>query len=175
MPLPLSSVSGDETCYLAAINRSLHWALRPSWPGRYQSCYLIVLTRSSCTGLCSGVNLSVKPAALCLLTARINHRAHSPRHHQGNTLYFWRTSYLCLVSSLECQSPTGWISLWGSTCLSPPSSVCDAPMDLQTTEMNNEFSRVFTLSAKHEGSMFKYVRVLIDVWERSAVKLQRAW
>lgn len=51
--------------------------------------------------------------------------------HQGNNLYFRATLYLCLASSLECQSPSGWISLLGSTCLSPLSSVYDALVDLQ--------------------------------------------
>lgn len=135
--MPLHRVSGDKTSYLTEINQSPHWTARPSWPGT-KSCYLIVLTLLACTGLFS--NLPVRLTALRLLTARINHHAHfllSPRQHVSFSLFFFfptATPYLCPANSLECQSPSGWISLSGSTCLSPLSSVCDAPMDLQGTE-----------------------------------------
>lgn len=78
------------------------------------------------------LNLPVRLTALCLLSARINHCAHfllSPRQHLF--FFFQATLYLCPASSLGCQSPSGWISLSGSTCLSPRSSVCDVLMDLQ--------------------------------------------
>lgn len=81
--VPLQSVLGDKTCYLAVINQSLQGTVRPLRPGT-KRCYLIVLILLACTGLCSIVNLPVKLTALCLLTARINHGAHfllSPRQH----------------------------------------------------------------------------------------------
>lgn len=141
--MPLHLVSSDKTSYLPEINQSPHWTARPWWPGT-KSCYLIVLTHLACTGLFSSVNLPVRLTALRLLTARINHRAHfllSPRQHVS---FFFSpptaTSYLCPANSLACQSPSGWISLSGSTCLSPLSSVCDAPMDLQGTEKDHFMS-----------------------------------
>lgn len=133
--MPLHRVSTDKTSYLTEINQGPHSTARPSWPGT-KSCYLIVLTLLACTGTL----LQCQPSSQADSSASFNCQNKSPCTLPAVTkatrlfFFFHSHTYLCPANSLECQSPSGWISPSGSTCLSPLSSVCDAPMDLQGTE-----------------------------------------
>lgn len=79
-------------------------------------------------------------------------RAHLPLSPRQRRRSLRVAPYLFPASSPGCQSPSGWISGRGSTCPSPPSSVCGALAHLRRGGGTQD-SRSFKSSRKqHDGT-----------------------
>ena len=146
-----------------------------------ESCWLIVRTLLTCTDLrwCHAHGPTAQP----LLTTNMYHCPHlllSPRQHHRSVRV---APYLFPANNPGCQSPSGWRSGRGSTCLSPPSSVCGAPVHLRgdgTSDRSWSPKQLYVTYVSQSKTRFAVCHILIvncsfAIWHGGLPRIWVAW